>query len=157
MSPTIPVPFEQEDIKPRHKDIKLSKLRRLRDRELQPGEEYVRHNEQFRTVTTRHFNGRQIPVVAYERVAVVKAYQPESPTPWELKYIVRVGRLKITQLSNLVRRLVNRTTRLRTALAKPDHGFDERQVEALNYQFMVMAKQLEFAVTEAKGRIHADT
>ena len=147
-----PIPFEQDTTI--RKDIRLSKLRRIRDRALRPGEEYVRKGEQVRTVTHKHFDGRQILIVSYERQDVVKEYNPEPPNNWKLKYLIKLGQFKLTQLRNLIRRLLDRTTRLRKRLARPDHGFDEKQVKVLNYQFMVMAQQLEIAVAEAKGRIH---
>lgn len=158
MSPENPIPFERENITPRHKDIKLSKLRRIRDRALQPGEEYVRKNEYRRVVVMEPFNGRLIPFVEWMKSDVVKNYDPEPPNNWALVYTIKLGTLRITQLSKLIKRLVNRTARLRKVLALPDVAkhFTPTQIQMLNFQFMRMAKQLEMAVGEAKGRIHAN-
>jgi hypothetical protein len=150
-----PLPFEQEQITPKHKDIKLSKLRRIRDRALTPGEEYVRKNELVRIRETDSFNGRQIPLVSRSRQDVVKSYEPEAPNNRWLKYIVRVGNLKYVQVCKLVRRLVDRTTRIRRVLAG-NHKFTPKQVEILNHQFLTMAKQLEIAATDMKGRNRAN-
>lgn len=155
MSPEIPIPFEQENITPKHKDVSLSKLRKLRDRPLVQGEEYVRKNELVRTVSTQHYNGRRIPYVVCARQDVVKSYEPEPPNSWKLKYLVKLAGFKMVQLKHLIKRLMNRTDRLRKRLARPDHGFTPKQVQMLNVQFMAMAYQLEAAVAEAKERTHA--
>lgn len=156
MNEAAPIPFELDTtIVARHKDIKLSKLRRLRDRPLGRGEEYVRKNELVRIEQTDVYNGRRIRVMKLERADVVKAYEPEPPNNWALKYMVKLTTLKIKQLRNLVRRLIERTTRLRIFLARPGLKLKAEQINILNFQFMRMAKQLEMAVAEAKGRVQA--
>lgn len=150
-----PIPFEQETIRA-HTDIRLSKLRRIRDRALLMGEEYVRKGELVRIEKSDVYNGRRIRVMEFERQDVVKNYDPEVPNNPMLKYIIKLSSFSYAKLGQLIRRLVDRTTRLRRVLAKPDHGFTPKQVEMLNHQFITMARQLEVAVAEAKGRNHAN-